>query len=76
MQNLLPKVSAGRMNFIIRQKLEKTGYMITLAATILHTGKMPSTQLLATVQNGQPAGRVNDFMSKWMKRRKNWFRAL
>jgi hypothetical protein len=72
----LPKVFAGHTNFITRQKLEKMGCMIILAATILHIRKMPSTELLAIVRNGQLAGRVNGFMSKWMKRRKSWFRAL
>jgi hypothetical protein len=72
----LLKVFAEHTNFITRQKLEKMGCMIILAATILHIGKMPSTQLLAIVRNGQLARRVNGFMSKWMKTRRSWFRAL
>ena len=69
-QSHLPKVFAGHTSFITRQKLEKMGYMIILAATILHIGKMPSIQLSAIVQNGQLTGRVNGFMSKWMKKGK------
>jgi hypothetical protein len=72
----LPKVFTGHTSFITRQKLEKMGCMIILVATILHIGKMPSTQLSAIVRNGQLAGRMNGFMSKWMTRKKSWFRAL
>jgi hypothetical protein len=63
-QSHLPKVFAGHTSFITRQKLEKMGCIIILAATILHIGKMPSIQLSAIVRNSQLAGRVNGFMSK------------
>jgi hypothetical protein len=74
-QNRLPKASAGHMSFIIKQKLEKMGCTKTSAATILLIAKMRSFQLSAIVPSGQLAGRLNGFMSKLMRKRRNWFKA-
>jgi hypothetical protein len=71
----LPKASAEYMSFIIKQKLEKMGYTKTSAATILLIAKMQSFQLSAIVPSGQLAGRLNDFMSKLMRKRRSWFKA-
>jgi hypothetical protein len=74
-QNRLLKASAGHMSFIIRQKLEKMVCTRTSAATILLIAKMRSLQLSTIVPNGQLAGRLNDFMSKLMRKRRSWFKA-
>jgi hypothetical protein len=73
--NCLPKVSAGHMSFIIRQKLEKMGCTRISAATILLIAKMRSLQLLAIVPNGPPTGRPSGFMLRLTRRRRSWFRA-
>jgi hypothetical protein len=56
------------MSFTIRKKLEKMGCTRTSAATILLIAKMQSLWLLATVPNGQPAGRLSGFMLRLMKK--------
>jgi hypothetical protein len=73
--NCLPKVSAGHMNFIIRQRLERMGYTRISAATILLIAKMRSLQLLAIIPNGTLAGRPSGFMLRLTRRRRSWFRA-
>jgi hypothetical protein len=70
-QNHLLKASAGYMSFTIRQKLEKMGCMKTSGATILLIAKMQSLRLLATVPNGQLAGRLSGFMLRLMRKRRS-----
>jgi hypothetical protein len=74
-RNHLLRASAGYMSFTIRQKLEKMGCTKTSSATILLIAKMQSLWLLATVPNGQLAGRLSGFMLRLMRKRRSWFRA-
>jgi hypothetical protein len=74
-RNRLPKVSAGHMNYIVRQRLERMGYTRISAATILLIAKMRGLQLLSIVPNGPLAGRPNGFMLRLTRRRRSWFKA-
>jgi hypothetical protein len=57
------------MSCTTKRRPGQTVCMKILAAIISRIARIRRLQFLATAPNGQPAGRVNDFMSRPMRRR-------
>jgi hypothetical protein len=65
----MPKHSAEYMSCITKRRPGQTICMKILAAKTLHIARIRRLQFLATAPNGQPAKKVNGFISRPMRRR-------